>query len=273
MNNTFVLIDGSYFIVHRYECLNAWWKLQNKQQGSTTPDLFENVDFVKRFKELFRSNLRSLPSDLNLTSEQKENMMVIVGKDCPRANIWRNEFFPNYKGTRELNETRRKFGIMVYEEKIFEEEGVTQILNHPKLEADDCIAIATQSLIEKYGKHCSIYIITSDKDYLQLSDTNVHIYNLNFKKITDQKSSHNNPECDLFCKIVMGDKSDNIPSVIPRCGPKTALKLYNEKSAFYEKINSNEQYKAQFELNTKIIDFKNIPQGFATELKGTFTFI
>ena len=267
--NTFILIDGSYFIVHRYECLYAWWKLQNKP----IEDLFENNDFVNRFKELFMSKLRSLPNDLNLTPEEKKNVTLIVGKDCPRAHIWRNEFFKNYKGTRDLNDMRRKFGVMVYEEQLFEKENVSQILYHPKLEADDCIAIATQSLIEKYGKDCTIYIITSDKDYLQLSDTNVHIYNLNFKKITEQKSSHNDAECDLFCKIVMGDKSDNIPSVIPRCGPKTALKYYNEKDVFYEKINSCKEYKEQFELNTKIIDFKHIPEEFAKELKPTFTFI
>ena len=59
-----------------------------------------------------------------------------------------------------------------------------------------------------------IFIITSDKDYLQLSRPNVQIYNLAFKKLTEQKSSTGNPECDLFCKIVMGDPSDNIKSVL-----------------------------------------------------------
>lgn len=267
MKPTFVLIDGSYFIVHRYECLFAWWKLQQKHQECDIP-LEQNEEFINRFKDLFYSNLHSLPKDLHLTDEQLEQVTFIVGKDCLRENIWRNEFFPNYKSTRVINETRKKFLMMVYEEKMFEQGGVHQILWHPKLEADDCVAITTKYLLNKYGNDgCTIFIVTSDKDYLQLASTNVHIHNLNFKKLTEQKSSYNDAECDLFCKILTGDKSDNIPSVFPRCGPKTALKYYNDKAMFESKLeSSDEQCKKQYELNKKIIDFKYIPEDYAKEL-------
>jgi 5'-3' exonuclease len=265
MKPTFILIDGSYFIVHRYECLFAWWKFQHNTEE--TP-LEKNEEFVNRFKTLFHSNLQSLTKDLQLTEEQLEKVTFVVGKDCPREDIWRNEFIENYKGTRVKNETRKKFLMMAYEEKMFEEGGIHQILWHPKLEADDCVAIATKYLLNKYGHEgCTIFIVTSDKDYLQLASTNVHIHNLNFKKLTEQKSSYNDPECDLFCKILTGDKSDNIPSVFPRCGPKTALKYYNDKAMFEAKLEaSDEQCKKQYELNKKIIDFKYIPEEYAKEL-------
>jgi 5'-3' exonuclease len=267
MKPTFILIDGSYFIVHRYECLFAWWKLHHNSDDENDVHLENNEVFVNRFKSLFHSNLKSLTQDLHLTEEQLEEVTLVVGKDCPRQNIWRNEFFPNYKGTRLVNETRKKFLMMVYEEKMFEEGGVHQILWHPKLEADDCVAIATKYLLNKYGDGCTIFIVTSDKDYLQLASNNVHIHNLNFKKLTEQKSSYNNPECDLFCKILTGDKSDNIPSVFPRCGPKTALKYYNDKTMFETKLaSSDEQCKKQYELNKKIIDFNYIPEEYAKEL-------
>ena len=61
---------------------------------------------------------------------------------------------------------------MAYEEKLFEEGGIKAILQHPKLEADDCIAISVKYVLEKYPK-CKIYIITSDKDYLQLAEEKI----------------------------------------------------------------------------------------------------
>ena len=39
-------------------------------------------------------------------------------------------------------------------------------------------------------------------DYLQLAQSNVSLYDLKFKKLTERKSSFNNAEKDLFVKIV-----------------------------------------------------------------------
>ena len=50
----------------------------------------------------------------------------------------------------------------------------------------------------------------------------IKLYNLKFKDLTQSKSCFQNPEKDLFCKIVSGDKSDGIPSVFKKCGIKTA---------------------------------------------------
>ena len=37
-----------------------------------------------------------------------------------------------------------------------------------------------------------------------------------------------NPDKDLFVKIVIGDKSDNINGIFKRCGTKTACKYYED---------------------------------------------
>ena len=111
----------------------------------------------------------------------------------------------------------------------------------------------------------TIYVITSDKDYLQLAEPRVHLYNLAYKKLTDQKSSTGNPKCDLFCKIVMGDPSDNIASVFPKCGPKTALKYFENQESFETRLNSSEVFKKQYELKSTIVDFINSPQYLVDE--------
>ena len=151
------------------------------------------------------------------------------------------------------------FFKMVYQDNLFIEGGAKAILSHPTLEADDCIALSVKHVLQKHPS-CEVYIITSDKDYLQLAEPRVHIYNLGFKKITDQKSSTGSAECDLFCKIVMGDISDNIPSVFPKCGPKTALKYYENKEEFQKRLESSNTFIAQYNINKKIVDFNEIPR-------------
>ena len=108
-----------------------------------------------------------------------------------------------------------------------------------------------------------INIITSDKDYLQLAGPQVNIFNLAYKNITDSTLG-GNAEADLFCKIVMGDTSDNITSVLRKCGPKTALKCYKDKSYFDERMKKENAYE-KFELNKKMIDFTCIPQKYKDE--------
>jgi 5'-3' exonuclease len=156
------------------------------------------------------------------------------------------------------------FFKMVYDDNLFIEGGAQTILKHPKLEADDCIAISVKYLLNTYSTS-NIYIITSDKDYLQLAQERVQIYDLAFKKLTEQKSSTGDPKCDLFCKILTGDPSDNISSVFPRCGPKTAMKYYQNQELFKQKLQESTTYQTSYELNSKIIDFNNIPEELAQE--------
>ena len=194
---------------------------------------------------------------------------MIVGKDCKRENIWRMEIFPQYKANRNYDDgfMGGPFFKMAYEEELFQKGGAKAILKHSKLEADDCIALSVKYLLKAYPS-CHIYIITSDRDYLQLNAHNVDLYNLSFKNIAD-KSSIGDPKNDLEMKIIMGDSSDNIPSVFPKCGPKTAIKCIEDTEFFKKKMADNPEYYKQYELNKTLINFDNIPIELATEFMST----
>jgi 5'-3' exonuclease len=258
INNTFIFIDGSYFCFYRYHSLLTWWK--NAYPEIVLDDPFLNEQFVAKFRKTFVDHVQNLRKNLGIPKDVKPT--IIVGRDCKRENIWRNELFPNYKATRANGKEDGFMGgpffKMVYQDNLFIEGGAKAILSHPTLEADDCIALSVKHVLQKHPS-CEVYIITSDKDYLQLAEPRVHIYNLGFKKITDQKSSMGSAECDLFCKIVMGDISDNIPSVFPKCGPKTALKYYENKEEFQKRLDSSNTFIAQYNINKKIVDFNEIP--------------
>ena len=255
MNPTFIFIDGSYYNFYRYYALLQWWK--NAYPDEPLVDPFQNNIFVEKYKKIFIENLKQMPTKLKIPKTKKP--IMIVGKDCKRENIWRMELFEKYKAGREREGFMGgPFFKMAYEEELFQKGGVKAILKHPKLEADDCIAISVKYLINKYPQ-CDIYIITSDKDYLQLNYSNVSLFNLGYKKLDDSKSSTGDPTKDLEIKIIMGDSSDNIPSVFPKCGLKTALKCIEDHDFFKKKMNNNFDYYNQYELNQKLINFNNIP--------------
>ena len=261
---TFIFIDGSYFCFYRYHSLLNWWKNACPEEIDVLQNPYQNDKFVDKFKKIFIDNIKKIPKNLKL--DKSINPIIIVGKDCKREHIWRNQLFQNYKANRLQNDgfMGGPFFKMVYDDNLFIEGGAQTILKHPKLEADDCIAISVKYLLNTYST-CNIYIITSDKDYLQLAQERVQIYDLAFKKLTEQKSSTGDPKCDLFCKILTGDPSDNISSVFPRCGPKTAMKYYQNQELFKQKLQESTTYQTAYELNSKIIDFNNIPEELAQE--------
>jgi 5'-3' exonuclease len=265
MNPTFIFVDGSYYCFYRFFALTNWWR--NSHPDDSLDEPFENSIFVDKFKKLFVENLELIPKKLKINKKSKP--ILIVGKDCKRENIWRKELFPKYKDNRVYDNFKGgPFFRMAYEEELFQQGGAQAILKHSRLEADDCIAISVKYLLTKYPE-CQIYIITSDKDYLQLSAPNVHLYNLAFKNIVENKSSTGNPEDDVQIKIIMGDTSDNIPSVFPKCGFKTAQKCIQDPEFFTKKMSQNAEYYAQLELNKKIIHFDNIPENLVEEFMAT----
>lgn len=261
---TFIFVDGSYYNFYRYYALLQWWK--NAKPDEILDDPYQNIEFVEKFKKTHAEHLQQIPKKLKISKDV--NPILIVGKDCKREEIWRMKHYPGYKGTRDVGKGDFKGGPffkMVHEENLFLKGGAKAILKHPHLEADDCIALSVKYIIKKYPD-CEIYIITSDKDYLQLNAPNVHLYNLAYKDISTSKECYNDPNIDLQIKIIMGDSSDNIPSVFPKCGPKTAKKCIDDPSYFQKKMSENpEEYQKQYKLNQLLVNFDNIPQELQEE--------
>ena len=108
-------------------------------------------------------------------------------------------------------------------------------------------------------------------DYLQLVNERTHIYNLKYKQLIESKTAFDTAEKNLFCKIVIGDKSDNIPGIFKKCGIKTAEKLFNDQDEFIKKINL-ESCNEEYERNKLLVDFNCIPLEYINQVKTTFEF-
>jgi 5'-3' exonuclease len=250
VKDNIILIDLSYFIFYRYYALIQWWKLAKPDDVLDNPS--ENEEFIKKFIKTFVDKFNEIPKKLKL-----KNFLIIGGKDCPREQIWRNSLFNNYKEQRVYDDSFMGgyFFKLAYEEIIPK---LCPIINCDKLEADDCIALLAKHIKNKYDNK-KIFIIANDMDYLQLADDTIKIINLKYKNLQESKNSTGNKECDLFCKIVLGDKSDNIPGIFKKCGPKTAINYYENRELFLEQLNK-ENALERFTLNNKIINFNEIPE-------------
>jgi len=112
----------------------------------------------------------------------------------------------------------------------------------PGFEADDLMA----TLARKFRKKAnSIFILTGDKDLMQLVDSKVNLLLLQrqmsrFLRVTPRVVKEKlgvEPSRVVDLKALMGDTSDNYPGV-PGIGPKTALRLLKKHDSF-KKIYRN----------------------------------
>ena len=98
----------------------------------------------------------------------------------------------------------------------------------------------------------------------------VSVVNLQFKDLTKSAKSHDNNQMDLFCKIVAGDKSDNIPPIFNGCGNKTAIKYYENPDDFKKKLASCKSINDNYNRNKKLVDFNEIPMALKKEFMNSY---
>jgi 5'-3' exonuclease len=258
-----IFIDASYFVFYRFFALTQWWKVARPEDPLDVP--IENEEFVEKFKSTFVEKVAEIPKKLGINvKKDKTKVTIYVARDCPRRDIWRMNLFPKYKANRNYDGFQGgPFFQMAYDEQLFEKGGAVKVFRHPKLEADDCIALAVRKYTDT-NPDLRCIIMGSDQDYLQLVSDRVNIFNLKYKNIAEGKTASYDAKRNLFIKIVMGDTSDNIPACFPKCGFKTATRCYEEPE-FFEKKKTAES-DAIFKRNNQIINFDFIPEEYANEL-------
>lgn len=268
--NKVLLIDTSYFIFYRYFATFNWYSKQLKDID--VDGLLSQKEFIDKYEKMFEKHFLDICKSCNINPYEEYNPKpknIVFVKDCCRDSIWRNQYYDLYKATRDDKQKQFNKGIFNYTyksvlPKIQEKYGV-QIIEENYLEADDIIAILTNYLLEVVNDMINITIITNDNDYIQLLNNdnlneNRHliIKNLQNKNIADRIGC--SPKNYIEIKKILGDKSDNIPSITSKCGEKTAFKLATNKSFLDKLFETTPSSKVQYDLNTLLIDFQNIPK-------------
>ena len=257
-----VLIDGGYIAHFRFYATVQWWRL-----AKPTLEIEDNIEsFKNAYNERFCKCLNDFLQKNNLVGQQ-----VILASDPPTRNLWRSRLFEDYKGGRQVKDSVKTAMYACFDRNnlssLCESSGI-KLVGHPELEADDCIAILIKQLLVP----TPITVITSDHDYLQLCSQDVRLLTLKGTILEPTVS----PQISLASKIIGGDKSDNIPSLFSRCGPKTAqmLALHPDKlEAKVARLTPEEKqvYESRLALNTQLIDFNRIPSQLVTEFQSSLS--
>jgi DNA polymerase-1 len=198
---TAYLIDGSSF---SYRAFYALPELQNSQ-GRPTNAVFGFATMLHRLIREVRPDYLAVSFDL-------------------KAPTFRHQRFKAYKGHRKPTPEALvaqlpliKELVRAYNIPIFEKEG---------FEADDLLGALAESIA---GPERTVYIVTGDKDMLQLVNDHIKVYNphnediiYGRKEVFEKMGVPPEHVTDLIG--LMGDSSDNIPGV-SGIGPKKAVEL------------------------------------------------
>jgi len=170
--------------------------------------------------------------------------MVLEGKPVKRLSI-----DPNYKGQRvyhnddNFNEQRKS--IISILEKFYP----INIVKHNDYECDDVIGY----LADKHKADSDVTIISSDTDFIQCIEDNVHLYNPVRKKFIEK------PEYDyVLWKSLKGDASDNIDGFVG-IGDKKAKKLCTNPEAL-EKFLLEEGRQDKLNRNLEMIRLHDLTE-------------
>lgn len=274
-----LLIDGSYFVFYRYYAVYNWIRFQDDKPATTlsaqnndenTPtssrpvasSIMSNRTFLDKYDKMFEKTLKDLVKKHGVSWTN-----VVFLKDCPRDDIFRMELFKEYKQERSVKDTFNGEIFRHTYDKLLPaivSKYKMQILGMSRLEADDLVALIKEQVRRK-NHVCPMVIVTNDNDYVQLYDSHTQIQNLQGKELKDRIPVP--IDCYLQYKIIAGDKSDNIPPIKFKLGPKTAekLALYPENLvAFLEKHPCAQ---AQYALNSQLINMDNIPDDLKTAVE------
>ncbi|MDD3223795.1 MAG: DNA polymerase I [Clostridium sp.] len=177
-------------------------------------------------------NTNAIYGFLNMLFKMRDEIKpnYIVATFDKKAPTFRHKEYKDYKAGRKKMplELAEQFPVV---KEILEKLAIN-IFEIDGFEADDLMGTLASSAKKK---GIEVYIVTGDRDALQLADDNVKIV-INKKGMTEKEIYDKNrmiseygvtPTQFIDVKGLMGDKSDNIPGV-PGVGEKTAFKLIKQ---------------------------------------------
>lgn len=182
--------------------------------------------------------LRSLGTLINQI--QPTSMYIIfdgMGSSTNRKNL-----HPEYKSGRNFRITNWDMFQHLDDENEAKSDQIRRLIHYleclpiktvaiDKVEADDIIAYYSQYLPEKYNS--KVYIVSNDKDFLQLINENIIVYRPTEKEFYNKNTIKNKfgvlAENFILYKTLLGDSSDKVPG-IKGLGEKGLTKKYPELS-------------------------------------------
>ena len=217
---TLLCIDGNSILNRSFYGI----RLLTTKDGFHTNALYGLVNVISRELEALKPDYAAIAYDL-------------------KAPTFRHKMYADYKAGRHAMPDELREQMPVSRE--FAEMLGLHILDMEGFEADDILGTLA-AMAEADPEDCMAYLLTGDKDSLQLISPRVHVLLAGNTATADTDEAAFmekygvRPDQFVDVKALMGDSSDNIPGV-PGIGEKTALKLISEFGSLdgiYEQLDT-----------------------------------
>ena len=209
-----IVIDGFNLLIRSFVVMPTM-----NENGEHNGGLYGSLNSLKGYVKRFRPK------------------KVIIAWDGPGGSKKRRKLYSNYKSNRRVPKRMcRAYDFLTVEEErksmYFQLDRCKEYLNFLPVsqlkleytEADDIIAWAAH-----YYKDENVVIISTDKDFYQLINSNVKVFNPVTKKIFNEEVIYDKfgirPKNFVLARALDGDKSDDIEG-IKGVGLRTAIKLF-----------------------------------------------
>jgi len=217
---------------------------------------------------------------LGALTKQLQPTSIHIIFDGVGSTINRKNLLPEYKSGRNTTKMTKELFNDIDEEN---ESKATQIgrlihylqclpvkiLSMDKVEADDIIAFLSKEITK--NTKTKVYIVSSDKDFLQLVDENITVYRPIEKefftpdKVREKYGIH--PHNFLMYKTLMGDGSDKISGVKglgEKKLPKIFPELFNDEEISLDRLFNicEGKYKEHVIYSRVIFDFESLKKNY-----------
>ena len=217
-----ILVDGASFLFRAYHAMGR--DSLSTSDGRSTQAIFGMVNM-----------LRSL-----LKECQPSHIAVVMDA---KGKTFRHEMYKEYKANRPPmpDDLREQLQYVL---KIIPAMGLP-LISIPGVEADDVIGTLSKQATQQGFR---TMIVSSDKDLAQLVDESVEMVDtmknirLDPQGVTEKFGVP--PERIIEYLALIGDSADNIPGV-PKVGPKTAVKWFDEYGTLDEIVKNADQIKGK----------------------------
>ena len=258
-----LIVDTSYVIFAKYFATLHWYK-NSVNRIPDIPDLFNIAVFRNKFGSMFNNCIYRLLERHGMPHRNS----VVFAQDCSRDSVWRKDVFSAYKDGRTHNsnfnrDAFREVYASLIPQWIAQNGGCA--IGAERAEADDVIGVLHDGL-RSTRPTVKMVILTNDNDCIQLVDTHTTVVNVLFEDVGDRRG-YLTPDQYLTCRILSGDRSDNIPGSLPRCGMRTAVRLVSDASVDRSGV---EECKYCYDRNDVLMNLKHTPEAIREKIRTAF---
>jgi len=271
--NRYALIDEANVIFRIFTSNVLAHRMCVKDMKKSQKDCVDDPTFMPYLRKRAKQAIEEIQYTQGVPWEN-----MIFCREVKRSTLWRRDIYPQYKANRDESQADSELDLGPIFKTVSEEFAIMQKerkfkgFRHERCEGDDVVYMIREH-IKSNNKDATFIIVSNDSDFRQLvRDDTKQVSPLKKKAKKEKPLDALTPQQFLIAKILMGDKSDNIPQAVKRCGEKTAIKIIT-KGLLDDKLK-DDATRTQYELNKRLIDLSMIPtkiqQAFYERMKKEF---